>query len=285
MRNDVKLGLAVGGLLLGVVLAYALFFSNNSKDRERDSLASRIGGVDDQARLPAPGNFDQANNNPGHVDVPPPVINTIPDRPATPVADNANPLSGQTWSRLLNEGVIGHTGPTTITPHDPPSISNNSPDRERILVDPPAASGPRKYTVKAGDSFWTIARAEYGNAAYFGHIQRANPGIDPQRLKAKMVINLPEKSEVIAAAVAHDAPAPANTAEAAIDPAKQYKVQTGDNLSNIAKKLYGRFDKWTAIYKFNEELIGPNPAVLKKDMILRLPEPPLTPGIAGTTIQ
>src|SRR5438874_2604875 len=107
MRNDVKLGLAVGGLLLGVVLAYALFFSNNSKDREHDSLASKIGGVDDQSRPPAPGNLDQASNNPGHVDPPSPVINNVPDHSASPVADNANPLSGQNWSKLLNEGVLG----------------------------------------------------------------------------------------------------------------------------------------------------------------------------------
>src|SRR5436190_14235129 len=119
MRNDVKLGLAVGGLLLGVVLAYALFFSNTSKDRERDSLASKIGNVD----TPAPSNLDPVNNNPGRVEVPP-IVTPIPDRPAPPVADTANPLSGQNWSKLLNEGVVGNIGSTTITPHDPPTITN-----------------------------------------------------------------------------------------------------------------------------------------------------------------
>jgi LysM repeat protein len=284
MRNDVKLGLAVGGLLLGVVLAYALFFSN-TKDRDRDSLASKIGANDDM-RLPAPGNTDQpppanTNNNTTHTDPPPPVIANN-DHPTPPPGDSANPLNGKTWTALLTEGAgTNQLGPNVITPHDPPTTIIPSRPRD---IDPPASTGPRKYTVKNGESFWTIAKAEYGNGAYFAHIQRANPGVDPQRLKAGTTITLPEKIEVIAPAIAvRDVPVP--SAEAAIDATKQYKVQTGDNLNTIAKKLYGRSDKWTAIYKLNEEAIGPNPAVLKKDMILRLPEPPLAAGIAGTTIQ
>jgi nucleoid-associated protein YgaU len=282
MRNDVKLGLAVGGLLLGVVLAYALFFSN-TKDRDRDSLASKIGATDDQ-HPPAPSNLDPPTNN-NHTDPQPPIVTpNIPDHTQPPPADTANPLASRTWTALLNEGAVnGNIGPTIITPRDPVNTNITTP-RDPTTLEPTRPTGPRKYTIKPGDNFWTLAKSEYGNGAYFGHIQRANPTIDPQRLKANTIINLPDKNEVIAAATARDPIAPVASTESAIDPSKQYKVQTGDNLSNISKKLYGRFDKWTAIYKFNEELIGPNPAVLKKDMILRLPDPPLTP-IAGTTIQ
>jgi nucleoid-associated protein YgaU len=143
---------------------------------------------------------------------------------------------------------------------------------------PPVPAGPRRYTIKHGDTFWSIAKAEYGNAAYFGAIQRANPGIDPARIKAGDSIILPDKNEVIAPATA-TARQP-SAADLIVDPAKQYRVQPGDNLSIISKKLYGRYDKWVQIYELNKELIGQNPAALKKDMILALPEPPLR--IAGT---
>ena len=118
----------------------------------------------------------------------------------------------------------------------------------------------------------------FGNAAYFGHIQRANPGIDPSRIKAGDSIILPDKNEVIAAAPA-TAKQP-SAADLVVDQTRQYRVQAGDNLSMISKKLYGRYDKWVQIYELNKELIGQNPAALKKDMILALPEPPIRP--AGT---
>src|SRR5206468_3838003 len=61
MRNDVKLGLAVGGLLLGVVLAYALFFSNTNKDRKdlTDGGSGALSNNSDAAQKPAPANTDQ----------------------------------------------------------------------------------------------------------------------------------------------------------------------------------------------------------------------------------
>src|SRR6266850_1219377 len=231
MRNDVKLGLAVGGLLLGVVLAYALFFSNTSKDRDKE-LAGSYSALE--------------NNNSGQ-------------RPAAPSNTAERPA-------------------TTVRPA-PPSVRETTAREATTLAEPPPApSGPRRYTIKHGDTFWLIAKSEYGNGAYFGAIQRANPGIDPGRIKAGDSIILPDKNDVIAPAAA-TARQP-SAAELVIDPAKQYRVQAGDNLSTISKKLYGRYDKWTQIYELNKDLIGPNPGALKRDMILALPEPPIR--IAGT---
>jgi len=302
MRNDVKLGLAVGGLLLGVVLAYALFFSNTNKDRKlADGSYSTLENSNDaSAQKPASaGAADQtatdsnppANNN---TTTSPPV-----DRAQPPVADGSagNPLIGKSWQLLLNEGAtVNNTGPGTTAPpadhgtsggaiHTPNPPPNDSTARDNTSREPPtraepplAASGPRRYTIKHGDTFWSIARAEYGNAAYFNAIQRANPGIDPGRIKAGDSIILPDKNEVVApaAAVARQPSA----ADLVIDQTKQYRVQAGDNLSSISKKLYGRADKWVQIYELNKELIGQNPAALKRDMILALPEPPVR--IAGT---
>jgi nucleoid-associated protein YgaU len=304
MRNDVKLGLAVGGLLLGVVLAYALFFSNNSGgNREKELAAGNFGAVEnngaeasreqgagtgaiepmrDQAATGANGN-NTGNATGGTVDVPP----VIP--PATNDGGNANntntgtgennTLSGRSWIELLNGGGAA-TGPV-LPPReaDEATVRNNTlpPTRENITPPLEQATGPRRYIIKQGDSFWTIARAEYGNAAYFAHIVRANPEVDPGKLKPGMPIILPDKNNVVAAATAPRQP---SAAEQVLDQATQYRVQTGDNLSVIAKKLYGRYDKWVSIYEMNKELIGSNPGVLKNGMILRLPEPPVR--VAGS---
>ena len=301
MRNDVKLGLAVGGLLLGVVLAYALFFSNTSKDRKdlAEGSYSALDNSNAAAQKPAPpANTEQTTtqDNTPPANNPPPPVNS--ERPSNSLVDTApaNPLIGRSWQLLLNEGATANTTGTISTPGDhtvPPSIRNSNPPTETITppretitrAEPPhAPTGPRRYTIKNGDTFWSIAKAEYGNAAYFGHIQRANPGIDPGRIKVGDSIILPDKNEVIAAPTATTARQPSAADVVNIDATKQYRVQPGDNLSSISKKLYGRFDKWAQIYELNKELIGPNPAALKRDMILALPEPPIR-SLATTTIQ
>ena len=291
MRNDVKLGLAVGGLLLGVVLAYALFFSNTSKDRDKE-LAGSYSALENNnsgQRPAAPSNTDQAltdSNSPTNASPAP----ATAERQQGPVVDAApaNPLIGKSWQLLLNEGATSNsTGsitntaerPATAVRPAPPSVRETTAREATTLAEPPPApSGPRRYTIKHGDTFWLIAKSEYGNGAYFGAIQRANPGIDPGRIKAGDSIILPDKNDVIAPAAA-TARQP-SAADLVIDPAKQYRVQAGDNLSSISKKLYGRFDKWAQIYELNKDLIGPNPGALKRDMILALPEPPIR--IAGT---
>jgi nucleoid-associated protein YgaU len=303
MRSDVKLGLAVGGLLLGVVLAYALFFSNTNKDRKdlADSGYSALGSGD-TAQKPAPA--PQANTDQTATDSNPPIVNSNPppaiEHSANPIVDAApaNPLIGKSWQLLLNEGATANSTGTITSGGEhatPPSIRNSNPPTETLvtqppprntvtLADPPAPpTGPRRYTIKNGDTFWIIAKAEYGNGAYYSHIQRANPGIDPGRIKAGDSIILPDKSDVVPSpAAAATARQPSAADAVNIDPTKQYRVQPGDNLHNISKKLYGRFDKWAQIYELNKELIGPNPAALKRDMILALPERPV--GVA-TTIQ
>ncbi len=294
MRNDVKLGLAVGGLLLGVVLAYALFFSNTNKDRREladGSYSALNNGGDATAQKPAGPNSDQtaADSNPPTGAQPPAPAN---DHPQPPIADSSagNPLIGKSWQLLLNEGATANSTGTVAPPPDrntntgvihtspSPARENITPNTPPLAEPPPTPVGPRRYTIKHGDTFWSIAKAEYGNAAYFGAIQRANSGIDPGRIKAGDSIILPDRNEVIAPPTA-TARQP-SAADLVIDPAKQYRVQAGDNLSTISKKLYGRYDKWTQIYELNKDLIGQNPAALKKDMVLALPDPPLR--IAGT---
>ncbi len=64
-----------------------------------------------------------------------------------------------------------------------------------VLGDPvrtPTAGGSlRTYTVKPGDIPGRIAQSQLGSAKHAGAILKANPGLDPKKLKPGMVINLP----------------------------------------------------------------------------------------------
>ena len=138
----------------------------------------------------------------------------------------------------------------------------------------PPSTGPKTYTVALGDTYWTIAQAEYGNGAYYSHIMRANPGVHANRLKANLKLIIPDRSEVVPGGVQ-----PVVTAAANLDSRTQYRVQKGDNLNTICKQLYGTTDKVSKLYQLNKDLIGPNPNSLKLGMVLQLPDPP-----AGTEI-
>ena len=54
-----------------------------------------------------------------------------------------------------------------------------------------AAAGGNKYTIKKGDSLWSIAVARYGNGNKWKQIAAANPKIDPNHVRAGQTIVLP----------------------------------------------------------------------------------------------
>jgi len=52
-----------------------------------------------------------------------------------------------------------------------------------------ATSGP--YTVKKGDTLYSIARTRYGDGKQWQRIASANPGLRPETLKVGQTINVP----------------------------------------------------------------------------------------------
>ena len=67
---------------------------------------------------------------------------------------------------------------------------------EPIVVEPPPKPQPRIYTVKSGDSLWTIARDQLGDASRHLELAKLNEaalGGDPDSLKVGQKIILPPK--------------------------------------------------------------------------------------------
>ena len=61
-----------------------------------------------------------------------------------------------------------------------------------------------------------------------------------------------------------------STAPAPADQAQTYTVQSGDNLSKIAKHVYGDASKWHKIYEANRDKIK-NPDLIQPGEVLTLP--------------
>jgi len=61
-----------------------------------------------------------------------------------------------------------------------------------------------------------------------------------------------------------------SSSSAPADLPKTYTVQSGDNLSKIAKEVYGDAEKWHAIFDANRDKIK-NPDLIRPGEILTLP--------------
>jgi nucleoid-associated protein YgaU len=55
----------------------------------------------------------------------------------------------------------------------------------------PAMAGGGSYTVKKGDTLYSIARTRYGDGKQWQRITAANPGLEPSKLKVGQTIVIP----------------------------------------------------------------------------------------------
>ena len=119
----------------------------------------------------------------------------------------------------------------------------------------------------------------YGSERYIKAIQKANPTVNPARLKPGTIIQLPSEVEVKQTSATLQEKAAARPAAVASGPALSsdgatYTVQSGDNLYKISRKLYGNGSKGEELYTANKDKIGPDSTRLKIGMVLQLPEKP-----------
>ena len=147
----------------------------------------------------------------------------------------------------------------------------------------PALANLKEHKMAQGETFSSIALSLYGDVKYAREIVKANPNLEPSRVRAGTVIKLPDMATIRASqnapagapsGSAVTAGATATKAEPSIDPSKEYRIQPNDSLHKIALKLYGKADKADAIYDANKEKIGGDPHRIKVGMVLKLPEPP-----------
>jgi 5'-nucleotidase len=100
---------------------------------------------------------------------------------------------------------VTEIGPSPVAaPHEPQPYAgplNGAPQAQPTYYEPavtqaPGAAGPASgaggaYTVKKGDTLFSIAKANYGNGNQWQRIAQANPGLAPNTLKAGQRIVIP----------------------------------------------------------------------------------------------
>ena len=138
-----------------------------------------------------------------------------------------------------------------------PTRASDAERRTEVLTGAPA--GSTTYTVQEGDAgFWGISENVYGNGKYFHLIERANPGVDPTRLRVGQVIAIPPKTSATSGSSTSGATGGGTTGDGPSLSGDQrtYTVQSTDSagLWGIAKSLYGDANLYPAIEAANPGL-------------------------------
>lgn len=147
-----------------------------------------------------------------------------------------------------------------------------------VAVTPPEFA---EYTVRSGETLRTISIKYFGTASQAPAIARANPLMDPSRLRAGRVIRVPKDPGNIqgrpvprpSAVAKASAPASTTTASAApkpTSPQRSYTVRPGDTLTAIAQDVYGSMTKADLIYDANRDKLQDRDE-LKVGMVLTIP--------------
>lgn len=155
------------------------------------------------------------------------------------------------------------------------------PQLARPPIPPPIARRPMpppdgNYTIQPGDTFSSIAMELYGDESKWAAIAKANPLIDPIRLKVGQVIRLPdlgaqerERGEELEK-VQRELSDPNATPQTVT-------VEPGDVLTGISQRVYGRASLWRIIFDANKDQLE-TPDDLKVGMKLKVPPKPARSG-------
>ena len=312
MRKELRVGFGIGGVLLAVLIGALVVRSHMRKPRDVASVTQPTdtkpdATSTDTTTVPA----DVATGEP----TPPPTVTPTPGptagatpTPATPPDPfTTDPTVGNDkWAQALQTGTLtalDETATHTVTPtgraigdHSTPSTPGSFPagagidtgtgpltprSAELPTHDRGAAHG-KTHTIAQGETLSSIARSVYGSKKFYTQIEKANPGVNPNRLRPGTVLNLPD----IAAGERHAAAtssrgsssATASSTPAATDSNSQYVIKSGDSLYRISMKLYGTPSKMDAIYDLNKDHIGPERQRLRLGAVLKLPMPPTSNG-------
>jgi LysM repeat protein len=155
---------------------------------------------------------------------------------------------------------------------------SNAETSARPIANEPAAVAETArgdiYIVQKGDSYWSIARAWYGDGAKMELIAQANPGVNPDRLQIGQKLVMPPGSGGARAnsrAATGAAESPDRFPRSTQGNPGTHTVRDGETLVKIARLYFNDDSKWQAIYAANRGLIGADPDRLKVGMRLTIP--------------
>lgn len=190
----------------------------------------------------------------------------------------------------VGDGAAGEEGELPVEPPAPRVEEPVSADAgaRPVAVQPPEMI---RHIVQPGETLRTIAQRYYGTAARAPAIARANPFMDPERLRVGREILVPRDPTNIQGRPVPQPPAPtgetagsggggSGTSGSGTDggapqsePEQTYTVRRGDTLSGISSRVYGTSRHAEAIFRANRSVLR-SPDDLKVGQVLRIPRKP-----------
>ena len=133
------------------------------------------------------------------------------------------------------------------------------------------SAGTQIYVVKDGDlGFWAVAMNSYGRGDLWPLIQKANPGVDPRRLRPGQRLNVPPR---VASRAEGRSQAPQGEVIRQGGKDGYYIVRKGDaGLWGISKNYYGRGSLWPLIDEANPDVKASS--ILRPGQKLLMPKLP-----------
>lgn len=291
IRKDLKVGLGIAAAVVGVAVIYGGMSLLTS--RSSDDHVSFSPGDSQTAELPSL-NLDDAvaglppREEPATAKTPEASNDIFSESFRSDGSSNTDKWATAWSTGRVNASVRNETpAPNSVpansdhsiagTPSTPPTgtepiIRTVTPTAAPGNTNPTSPTTMGKYTIAPGDTFSSIAAKLYGSRSLYHVIEKANPGIDPRKLKVGQEINVPAREAVTN--IADSVRTTATRITGTIDTTRQYRVQPGDTLHRISQKLYGKTKYWAAIYDLNKQAIGPDAGRIKVGMVLDLPQIP-----------
>ena len=313
MRKDVRMGFAVGGVLLAVIIVAVLVMHRNKNqnnavafDPGKSSTADSSGGEQSPVDVAPNAGGRKTSESPA----PAPAGPHDQAKAASGAAAQGSGSDDDRWNRLFVSTADDPIKAELSARNSRPKVERSADTRSQKQTDgdvqddsrPPSAVGAaldakadapapsaraagsrslsdaaRTHKVQLGETFVTIARAAYGDGKYFKALEKANPNVNPRSMKPGTVIQLPPESDVKQSSrQSSKSPSLAPSTRPALSgDGTTYTVQKDDNLYKIAHKFFpNRKDAADELYALNKSVIGPDSTKLKPGMVLKLPARP-----------
>lgn len=193
-----------------------------------------------------------------------------PDRPPAITFDETSLVEAPLKSDSADSVAVPPVDAATTAPPTQPSSNPIGSELEPApQPDFPALIPPEfdEHVVGPGETIWSIAVAIWGDRNLGGVIARANPTVDPKRLKEGTRLLIPKDPGNIQGAEA-------GAALAAPEPEIiEYVVEAGDTLGAISMQFYGTTRLWTRIRDANPVVVSQEGDV-RVGATLLIPPPP-----------
>jgi|SRR3989344_7064591 len=170
--------------------------------------------------------------------------------------------SGESFTNLILGAIVVIVIAITVIAF----VKNNKEGQTSSTKDTPETEQERDgmtsstYTVKAGDTLWSISESVYKSGYSWVEIAKENKLENPNVIETGTKLKLPEVKKEVASSVQSDS-------ETAIT-GNEYSVKKGDNLWNISVRAYGDGFRYPEIAKANNLM---NPSIIHSGNVLKIP--------------